>query len=170
VKKWKLSVTADVFRGLPSRGRLDLGTKDKLDLNRLRARLQEKPRTKAGQVRQAWPDIKALLDAGHSLKDICNWLNETGIKIGYAKLSFYTGRLSRHNQVAARDETTAPDPDSGRNADQVKPEVTESTAGKTSAEAKIVPVENDPLTNIREREGRRPGFYYNSKPDIKKLI
>jgi hypothetical protein len=32
----------------------------------------EKPRTKAGQIRQAWPDIKALFHAGHSLKDI--WL------------------------------------------------------------------------------------------------
>ena len=61
---------------------MDQDAKDKLDLNRLRARLREKPRTKAGQVRQAWPDIKALFDAGHSLKDICNWLNEIGIEVG----------------------------------------------------------------------------------------
>ena len=38
----------------------------------------EKPRTKVGQIRQAWPDIKALFDAGHSLKDIWMWLNEIG--------------------------------------------------------------------------------------------
>ena len=44
---------------------MDQTSKDKLDLTRLRARLAEKPRTKAGQVRQAWPDIKALFDAGH---------------------------------------------------------------------------------------------------------
>ena len=58
-----------------------------LDLNRLRARLREKPRTKAGQVRQAWPDIRDLLAAGHSLKDIRVWLNEIGLEIGYARLS-----------------------------------------------------------------------------------
>jgi hypothetical protein len=34
-----------------------------LDLNRLRARVREKPRTKAGQVRQVWPDIRSLLAA-----------------------------------------------------------------------------------------------------------
>jgi hypothetical protein len=130
--------------------------------------LQEKPRTKAGQVRQAWPDIKALREAGHSLKDICNWLNEVGIEIGYAKLSFYTGRLRRDSQSAALVETTVPAQDTGRPSDQAKPELTESTAQKTRT--KRTPVENDPLANIQEREGRRPGFQYNSEPDIKKLI
>ena len=47
-----------------------------LDINRLRTRLREKPRTKVGQVRQAWPDIRDLLAVGHSLKDIREWLNE----------------------------------------------------------------------------------------------
>ena len=55
-----------------------------LDLNRLRSRRGEKPRTKAGQVRQAWPEIRELIAAGHSLKDIWKWVNEFGIEIGYA--------------------------------------------------------------------------------------
>ena len=48
----------------------------------------EKPRTKVGQIRQAWPDggIKALFDAGHSLKDIWAWLNEIGIEIGATRV------------------------------------------------------------------------------------
>lgn len=62
---------------------------------RLRERLPEKPRTKAGQVRQAWPDIKKLMAAGHSLRDICSWLNEIGLEIGYARLSDYIGQLRR---------------------------------------------------------------------------
>jgi hypothetical protein len=82
----KVSVTTHLFRGLQNRGRLDQNAKDKLDLTRLRARRGEKPRTKAGQVRQAWPDIKALFEAGHSLKDIWAWLKEIGIEIGYARL------------------------------------------------------------------------------------
>ena len=97
----KVSVTALLFRGLPDRGRLDQPPKNKLDLNRLRARMGEKPRTKVGQIRQAWPDIKALFDAGHSLKDIWMWLNEIGIEIGYARLSDYIGQLKRRDQTAA---------------------------------------------------------------------
>ena len=97
----KVSVTALLFRGLPNRGRLDQPPKNKLDLNRLRARMGEKPRTKVGQIRQAWPDIKALFDAGHSLKDIWMWLNEIGIEIGYARLSDYIGQLKRRDQTAA---------------------------------------------------------------------
>ncbi len=69
--------------------------------------MAEKPRTKAGQIRQAWPDIKALFDAGHSLKDIWIWLNEIGIEIGYARLSHYTGQLKRRDKTAAPAVTVA---------------------------------------------------------------
>src|SRR3954447_4599074 len=103
----KPHVTALLFRGLRDRGRLDQTPRDKLDLPRLRARLVEKPRTKAGQVRQAWPDIKALFEAGHSLKDIRTWLNEIGIDIGYARLSDYTGQLRRRDLAAAHTDTQA---------------------------------------------------------------
>ena len=71
-----------------------------LDLSRLRARLLEKPRTKAGQVRQVWPDIRNLLAAGHTLKDIWTWLNEFGLRIGYARLSHYVGELKLRDQAA----------------------------------------------------------------------
>ena len=67
----------------------------------------EKPRTKVGQIRQAWPDIRALFDAGHSLKDIWMWLNEIGIEIGYARLSHYTGQLKRRDQTAAHEQDKA---------------------------------------------------------------
>ena len=81
---------------------MDSNSKQKLDLTQLRSRMSEKPRTKAGQIRQAWPDIRALIDAGHSLKDIWRWLNEIGIEIGYARLSHYTGQLKRRDLSAAR--------------------------------------------------------------------
>lgn len=166
----KLHVTALLFRSLRDRGRLDQTPKDKLDLTRLRARLVEKPRTKAGQVRQAWPDIKALFDAGHSLKDIWMWLNEIGIEIGYARLSHYTGQLKRRDQAAARAESIAASPE-GRCISEHSPSVSNDGAGKESTIAEeVAPPPNDPLTNIREREVRRPGFQYNSDPDVKKLI
>jgi len=78
---------------------LDNDSSERLDLSELRAHLCEKPRTKIGQVRQAWPDIKDLLSAGHSLKDICRWLNEIGIAIGYARLSHYLGDLRRQESA-----------------------------------------------------------------------
>ena len=71
-----------------------------LDLSRLRTQVQDKPRTKAGQLRQAWPEIKDLLAAGHSLKNIWAGLNESGLKIGYARLSHYISQLRLRDQAA----------------------------------------------------------------------
>ena len=129
----------------------------------------EKPRTKVGQIRQAWPDIKALFDAGHSLKDIWMWLNEIGIEIGYARLSHYIGQLKRREQTAAPAATLpliigVPPMDG--------PSVPTSIDGarESKTESLSSPTPNDPLANIREREDRRSGFQYNSEPDVKKLI
>ena len=96
----KAAVTPHLFRGLRDRGRLDQPPKNKLDLNRLRARWGRNHARRPVKS-QAWPDIKALFDAGHSLKDIWIWLNEIGIEIGYARLSDYTGQLKRRDQTAA---------------------------------------------------------------------
>jgi hypothetical protein len=166
----KLSVTALLFRGLPDRGRLDQPPKNKLDLDRLRARMGEKPRTKVGQIRQAWPDIKALFDAGHSLKDIWMWLNEIGIEVGYARLSDYIGQLKRRDQTAA---PAAPLPliaGAPRMDGPSVPTSIEGAARESKTESQRPPTLNDPLANIREREDRRSGFQYNSEPDVKKLI
>ena len=152
------------------RGRLDHDGKEQLDFNRLRARLREKPRTKAGQVRQAWPDIKALFAAGHSLKDIWKWLNEIGIEIGYARLSHYVGQLRRRDEATValdltqqptKDQSASPQPGS------TSPATADPRAG-FAPEPK--PSGTDPLANILERERRRPGFDYNSEPDVRKLI
>jgi hypothetical protein len=149
---------------------LDQTPNDKLDLTRLRARLAEKPRTKAGQVRQAWPDIKALFDAGHSLKDIWMWLNEIGIEIGYARLSHYTGQLKRRDQAAAAAEHSSTILDQGGARDTPASVSNDGAARETTVPVQGVGPVHDPLANLREREDRRPGFQYNSDPDIKKLI
>jgi hypothetical protein len=86
---------------------LDNDSSERLDLSELRAHLYEKPRTKIGQVRQAWPDIKDLISAGHSLKDICRWLNEIGIAIGYARLSHYLGELRRQESAHPTNRVSA---------------------------------------------------------------
>ncbi len=123
----------------------------RLDLTRLRAHVKEKPRTKIGQVRQAWPEIRELLDAGHSLKDVCRWLNEIGLQIGYARLSDYVTQLRRR-------DAELPKPSGSGPKDDV------STA-KQEAEPPI-----QPLAHLVEREKRRTGFSFNAEPDPKKLI
>jgi hypothetical protein len=140
---------------------LDHIAKNKLDLSRLRARLGEKPRTKAGQIRQAWPDIRALFEAGHSLRDIWTWLNEIGIDIGYARLSDYISQMRRRDQAAALAEPSPAISDSRRASDPAAP---------VSPNSALAPAPNDPLSNIRERQNRSSGFQYNSEPDVTKLI
>jgi hypothetical protein len=161
----KFAVPDVLSRGVRSGARLDREPNDKLDLDRLRARLREKPRTKAGQVRQAWPEIKALFEAGHSLKDIWIWLNEIGIEIGYARLSHYTGQLKGRDRAMA---------ERGRGQAESTPD---STVAVKSPEELTVGLEQlvqepgvDPLANVRERERRQTGFQYNAEPDPKKLI
>lgn len=142
-----------------------------LDLDRLRKRLRDKPRTKAGQVRQAWPDIRDLLAAGHSLKDIWAWLGEIGLVISYGRLSDYVGQLRRRDE-AARLEIRQPNAEQSRAAPETltqsrPPMRSETTAPPpTSGHDK----ERDPLANVLERENKRPGFNFNEEPDPKKLI
>lgn len=126
---------------------MDKHANEKLDFSKLRTHLREKPRTKAGQVRQAWPDIKQLLAAGHSLKDICHWLNEIGLQIGYARLSDYVCKLRRRDAGPLEPAVRVAAESAGERGDAIHP-----------------------LAHILERENRRLGFDYNPEPDLKKLI
>jgi hypothetical protein len=136
---------------------------DELDLARLRALARKKPRTKAGQVRQAWPEIRELLAAGHTLKDVCAWVNEIGIEIGYARLSDYVNQLRR----------AQPDP-----RDLPSAAVTVPTSLPTTADAVITAKteqtlpKRDPLANVHRSESNRPGFHYRAAvpTDEKDLI
>ena len=118
---------------------VDNDSKHEIDFVRLRARVREKPRTKAGQVRQAWPEIKDLAAAGHSLKDIWAWLNESGISIGYARLSHYIGQLRKKEKA-------------GDGPGRADPLLNPSSDQNLESEAEPNP---DPLANVRARERRK---------------
>jgi hypothetical protein len=113
--------------------------------------VKEKPRTKAGQVRQAWLEIRELLDSGHSLKDVCRWLNEIGLQIGYARLSDYVCQLRRR-------EAEVPKPSGSGQGDDLP------------ADKRNVAPPIQPRAHIMEREKNRTGFSFNAEPDPKKLI
>jgi hypothetical protein len=126
-----------------------------LDISRLRERAGEKPRTKIGQVRQVWPEVKNLLSAGHSLKDIWTWLNEIGLDIGYAHLSYCITQLRWQDRAAE-----APIQDLLRGLRLVPPE-----QARRDQPAEPLPNEtSDPLRNIRERRARKSGFEYDPFP------
>ncbi len=70
------------------------------NLRRLR---EAKPDRYMALLRRAWPDIKAELDSGHTLKDVCESLNADGISIAYPTLRTTVGRLRREQRrVASR--------------------------------------------------------------------
>jgi len=138
---------------------------DQLDLARLRALGRKKPRTKAAQVRQAWPEIRDLLAAGHTLKDICAWLNEIGIEIGYARLSDYVNQLRKAQTDSPENRTVVQTPPT-----ILPPLVTPQTAGTLKPEKKSS--KRDPLANLHRSETKRPGFQYRAAEpaDEKDLI
>ena len=98
------------------------------------------------------------------------WLNEIGIEIGYARLSHYVGQLRRREEAAKSlvvDQQSLDDGVGRSRPDLPAHEIADAVAEQRPEQ---VPGQGDPLANIIERERRRPGFDYNSEPDIKKLI
>lgn len=119
---------------------------DELDFAALRAQAQKKPRTKAGQIRQAWPEIRDLLATGHSLKDVWAWLKEIGIVVPYTRLSEYV------NQMRRRDTDGAPAGISTRRSVSDGPPTEPSSKAPAST--------RNPLENVQKSEAQRPGFNY----------
>jgi len=130
-----------------------------LDVQRFRLLAQTKPRTKAGQVRQVWPEIKVALAAGHRLKDIRTWLSEIGIEIGYARLSDYVGQLERREAVPVPARLIS------ETRDSVVPQ--KKTVSHRSSRGGAG---SDPLSNLQEHERKPALFDFNPEPDAKKLI
>ena len=51
--------------------------------------------SKMASIRHAWPDIVAVLNAGHSLKRVCECLNADGVAVEYKTLRAYVSILRR---------------------------------------------------------------------------
>jgi hypothetical protein len=129
-----------------------------IDLNRLAKLRDEKPQSLMAYIRLAWPEIKAALERGHTLKAVHERLQECGITIGYRHLSSYVGRLRQRDRITGEP--------SSRVAEA-------RLVARPSAEAVIAgkKARNDPLANVRERTRKRPGFNFSDEPaDEKKLI
>ena len=127
--------------------------------SRLAALREKKPPSKAAQIRALWPDIKAALDNGHSLKVVCECLAGDGIALSEQSLSAYIWRIRRK---AANSSVT---PASAART----PHAFEDAPASSHNEPQDRP--RDPLANVRARQGKRTGFDYRPETaDPKDLI
>jgi hypothetical protein len=127
--------------------------------NRLRALRAEKPATAGGQIRWAWPEIKAALDVGHSLKTVHERLTEVGIELPYRRLSHYVTRLRREETEQAVHFSAQ--------RDRVAAETPGTTEPKSAPEPAAEPNGRDPLANLRRLSTSRPGFRWDEGPPNK---
>jgi hypothetical protein len=75
--------------------------------SRLAARREEKPVTKAGQIRALWREIEGALADGQSLRSIREWLEEEGLIVTRATLSSYKRRFRRREEANRKTEALA---------------------------------------------------------------
>lgn len=68
---------------------------------------EENPARFVSLVRLAWPDIKAALERGHSIKVIHERFLKSGVRISYRLFAMYVGQLRREN--SERPQKSAPD-------------------------------------------------------------
>jgi hypothetical protein len=127
---------------------------------RLAALREKKPAAKAAQIRRLWPEIKAALDNGHSLKAVSECLAADGITVTVRSLSSYIARI-RKSSFAVQS------PPAPRRAGSL-------VSGSNAKVATVGPEtrgSQDPLANVRERQTKRPGFDYRPElADPKELI
>lgn len=129
---------------------------------RLAALREKKPPRKAAQIRALWPEIKAALDNGHSLKAVCDCLEADGISISVQTLGSYITRMRKESVQVENQRSAAIDqlPEPKSNIHPV--------AEPSSSKLKKPP---NPLANVRDRQERRSTFDYRPElADPKKLI
>jgi len=129
------------------------------DVSKLRTLQQEEPSRVSKMIRILWPEIRAAISRGHTLKVIRNRLEEIGISISYRQFVVYVGRLRR-------EEASRP---AGGTASLT--ENTRSTAHDVAVDEETA-LSRDPLANVRDRLiHKRPGFNFeDGPPDKDKLI
>ncbi len=130
-------------------------------LNGVRTRLaglrERKPPKKAAQIRALWPEIKAALDEGHSLKAVCDCLETDGITVSVQTLGSYITRIRRKSAPALR---LTPAIDN-------KPRAQMKDAGRVAHPAESDREKPfDPLANIRREQEKKRNSGFDYRPDL----
>jgi hypothetical protein len=132
---------------------------------RLAALREKKPARKSAQIRAVWPEIKAALDNGHSLKAVCECLEATGITVTVPALAVYIGRIRKKDReidgAPAPVSVAGPKYSSTAHGDQTDPKISGSGTRHSA----------DPLANVRESGANNHSFDYRPElADPTKLI
>lgn len=78
---------------------------------RLAQRRGKRPDTKSGQIRALWPEIRAAIAEGQSLKSIRQWLEEEGgVVVTVQSLGSYLTRIRRKEQLRPVPQTAPASP------------------------------------------------------------
>lgn len=78
---------------------------------RLAQRRGKRPDTKSGQIRALWPEIRAAIAEGQSLKSIRQWLEEEGgVVVTVQSLGSYLTRIRRKEQLRPVPQTAPTSP------------------------------------------------------------
>src|SRR5262245_57907939 len=117
---------------------LSLKAMNRRDVSKLRMLQQEEPPRLSKLIRTIWPEIRAAIVRGHSLKVIRNRLEEIGISIRYNTLAVYVNRLRREDKSRRGGESASRE-EKNRTAARDVREGDEGDAAVT-----------DPLANVRD--------------------
>jgi hypothetical protein len=124
-------------------------------LLKIAALRDENPMKLMRLLRLAWPDIKAALQRGHTLRVVHTRLLESGIEMSYDLLACYVRRLRREETA----KTAANPP---------------ATAGKRTAPEHMREPDGsarDPMANVRDLlVHNRPGFDFDGEVADKKKL
>jgi hypothetical protein len=130
------------------------GPMTRIRLSKLAALRDENPKKLMRLLRRAWPDIKAALERGHTLRVVHARLLEDGVEMSYDLLGCYVRRLRREDS-----SRKLPNPPATADKCSEAQDATESGTDR------------DPMANVRDLLVKnRPGFHYDGEiPDKKKL-
>ena len=135
----------------------------------------ENPKRFAKVIRNGWPEIKAAMDEGHTLKVIHQRLAERGVRISYRHFTrsvrqlLATPRTARDESGKAVPKITTPARAEKRN-DSGHDDVVMEVAAAESPGNPEAPTD-DPWGNLRKLlHENRPGFQWDEEvPDTNKL-
>ena len=143
---------------------------------------QENPARFVNLIRNGWPEIKAAIDQGHTLKVIHERLVKGGVRISYRLFTLYVrqllGRSGQPHKPSGKVERNMTAPGEVENSTDSVPATPPQTAPDEAQEVVISkPAQesgaptNDPWGNLRERlNENRSGFQWDEDvPDTSKL-
>lgn len=143
---------------------------------------QENPARFVNLIRNGWPEIKAAIDQGHTLKVIHERLVKGGVRISYRLFTLYvrqflgrSGKVHEKYRKVQRNMTAPGEVEKATDSVPATPPQTAPDDAKEVVISKPAPESgaptNDPWSNLRERlNENRSGFQWDEDvPDTSKL-